>query len=247
MSCGIVFGSLGDVENDASLQPAPTSTLQTISIYYELDNVVFNYRPLMIALAARTMCLPIMLMCMWCLTSCAVTRDGVEHSSQRITKLSFRYQGEKTVEEERLKAFMSIRSGGVYSPKKLDDDLRSLYESGLVDDMKFYYERDGDGIHVIVEVTTPPRQRSVPFVGNTAFSDRALAVVTLKEKTKPIDMETVKAMRGRLVRHYKSYGYNDVKISVKSFRGGSPKPDDFMFMIAEGERLKKRVKISSSK
>ena len=54
-----------------------------------------------------------------------------------ITEISFNYRGPKTVPEQRLRNHMSVRVGQKYRTDAIDEDIASLYESGLVDDVSF--------------------------------------------------------------------------------------------------------------
>jgi outer membrane protein insertion porin family len=70
----------------------------------------------------------------------AVTSNAQEFEGKKVTSVSIRYKGARTVDEARLKGNMSVRAGQDYSASRLDDDVRSLYESGLVDDIRFLAE-----------------------------------------------------------------------------------------------------------
>ena len=72
-----------------------------------------------------------------------------------ISGITFRYRGPKTVDEQRLRDRMSVREGQKYSTEVIDDDIASLYESGLVDDVSFLGDpRGADSLILIVEVVT---------------------------------------------------------------------------------------------
>ena len=64
---------------------------------------------------------------------------------KKINSVTVRYNGPRTVDEARIRGYMSTRAGQKYSAARLDDDVRSLYESGLVDDIRFFAESAGGG------------------------------------------------------------------------------------------------------
>ena len=70
---------------------------------------------------------------------------------------------------------MTSKAGTKYRAENLDTDIKSLYESGLVDDVRFLAEPIGDSVKLIAEVTTRPGLGGVGFVGNAIFSDQKLA------------------------------------------------------------------------
>ena len=78
----------------------------------------------------------------------------------------------------RLRNLMTSKAGTPYRAENLDNDIKALYESGLVDDVRFLAEPVGDGVNLIAEVTTRPVLGGVGFVGNTIFTDQKLAKET---------------------------------------------------------------------
>ena len=82
----------------------------------------------------------------------AVTSSAQDFEGKNISSVAIRYSGAKTVDEARLRGHMAVRAGQKYSASRLDDDVRTLYESGLVDDVRFFVEPLGDSVKVIAEV-----------------------------------------------------------------------------------------------
>jgi len=92
-----------------------------------------------------------------------------------MSKVTIRYRGEKTVNEDVLRNQLRSKAGAPYRAENLDKDITALYESGLVDDVRFLAEPSGDSINLIAEVTTRPLRGGIGFIGNTIFSDQKLA------------------------------------------------------------------------
>ena len=126
-------------------------------------------RPPVLALALRRLLLTLL-----CVLPFGVAL-AQDFEGKTISEVAIRYRGPKTVSEARIRNFMTTRAGQKYSSEKLDEDIRNLYESGLVDDVRFLAEPAGAKVKLIAEVTTRPALGGVGFVGNTAFSDKKLA------------------------------------------------------------------------
>ena len=99
----------------------------------------------------------------------------VDFEGKNITKVEIKYRGTKTVDEAAIRNFLSTRAGQAYSTEKLDADIKKLYESGKVDDVRWLAEPEGDGVKLIAEVATRPAMTGVGFDGNSIFSDKKLA------------------------------------------------------------------------
>ena len=54
-----------------------------------------------------------------------------DFEGKTISEVSVRYRGAKTVDEARLRNLMATKAGTAYRAERLDNDIKSLFESGL--------------------------------------------------------------------------------------------------------------------
>lgn len=159
-----------------------------------------------------------------------------DFEGQKITDVSVRYRGAKTVDEARIRNLMSTKTGSLYRAERLDNDIKSLYESGLVDDVKFLAESNAGGVRVIADVLTRPALVGVGFVGNSVFSDQKLAKETkLKAGGALSDAQILEARRN-VEKYYQGYGYPDVSVSHRAQATGQAGMSDLIFVIDEGTK-----------
>ena len=124
--------------------------------------------------------------------SCASDPSGPATEGKQISRLTIHQEGSRSVDEARLRSHINSKEGSTYNSEQIDTDIKSLYESGLVDDIRFRAEPDGDKVEVIAVATLrPPFGPGVGFVGNSMFSDQMLARVT---QIKPGDKATPKTL-----------------------------------------------------
>jgi outer membrane protein insertion porin family len=149
--------------------------------------------------------------------------------------VAIRYRGAKTISEDALRNQMTSKAGSPYRTENLDKDIAALYESGLVDDVRFLAEPVGDNsVKLIAEVTTRPMRGGVGFVGNTVFSDQKLAKETkLKPRGVMSDAEILEARRN-IEKYYRGYGYPDVTVTHRIQGTGNEGVADLIFVIEEG-------------
>ena len=74
--------------------------------------------------------------------------EANQFEGKTVRSVSIRYRGAKTVAEARLRTHMAVAAGKKYSQTVLDEDIRTLYSSGLVDDVKFYAKNVEGGVEV---------------------------------------------------------------------------------------------------
>lgn len=153
-----------------------------------------------------------------------------------ISSVEIRYVGSKTINEEVLRNQMSSKAGTVYMAENLDKDITALYESGMVDDVRFLAEPEGEQVKLVAEVTTRPVRDGVGFVGNTIFSDEKLAKESkLRVSGIMSDAEILEAIRN-LEKYYNGYGYPDVIISHEVRPTDREGHADLVFVIDEGTK-----------
>lgn len=173
------------------------------------------------------------------LASCA---PSPQFEGKKISTVEMRFIGKHTVDETRLRKLMKSQPGTPYSEARLDNDIRTLYESGLIDDMAFSAKPDGDAVRVIATVETSP-DLAMPFSisGNHAIHSESLVRETGLRKNTPITPRTMEQARRRLETFYHRQGYPDAKVHItystkNEHRGVPPVTDDYRFLIEEGER-----------
>lgn len=157
-----------------------------------------------------------------------------DFEGKNISEVAIRYNGARTVDEGRLRSHMSTTAGQPYRTEKLDNDIKSLYESGLVDDVRFLAEPTGDSVKLIAEVTTRSQFVAIGFVGNTVFSDSKLARESKLKAGGVLSDSIILEGKRNLEKYYQGYGYPDVIISHRlqpSAQGGG---SDLIYVIEEG-------------
>ncbi len=168
------------------------------------------------------------------LAATSVKAQDIE--GKNVSEVAVRYNGAATVDEARIRNFISTRAGETYRTEKVDNDIKSLYESGLVTDVRVLAEPAGAALKVIYEVTTRPDVNAVGFAGNTVFSDQKLAKET---KLKPGAMasdEAILSARRNIEAYYRGYGYPDVTVTHRIQPSESGSGTELILMVDEGAK-----------
>ena len=157
-----------------------------------------------------------------------------------ISNIVFKYRGPKTVSEDRLRNFMSTKAGAKFDPDLLDQDIKRLYETGLVDDVRFLAEPAGESLTLIAEVVTRPVLGGVGFVGQTVFSEKKLANVTELQRGGTLSDVEILAARRNIEEHYRGFGYPDVLVTHRLQETERAGVSDLIFVIDEGAKSEVR-------
>ena len=166
----------------------------------------------------------------------AGTLHAQDFEGKNISEVTIRYRGAKTVDEDRLRNLMASKAGTTYRAESLDNDIKSLYESGLVDDVRFLAEPVGGSVKLIAEVTTRPGLGGVGFVGNTIFTDQKLAKESKMKAGGELSDEQILEARRNIEKYYQGYGYPDVTVTHRTQATGQEGLSDLIFVIDEGAK-----------
>lgn len=160
-----------------------------------------------------------------------------DFEGKTISSVDVRYIGAKTVDEARIRNLLSSKAGSAYSAEKLDADVKALFESGLVDDVRFLAEEvDGNKVKLIAEVTTRAEYVAIGFVGNTIFSDTKLAKETKLKSRGILSDATILEARRNIEKYYLGYGYPDVSVDHRIQPTAQVGKADLVFVIDEGAK-----------
>ncbi|MCX6877448.1 MAG: hypothetical protein NTW21_27105 [Verrucomicrobia bacterium] len=142
----------------------------------------------------------------------AAAIEEQDFEGKSITGLEIRYIGAKTVDEARIRNLVSSKAGSAYSAEKLDADVKALFMSGLVDDVRFLAEGVNGQVKLIAEVTTRGEYVALQFLGNTLYSDQKLAKETKLPSRGILSDDNIVAARNNLENYYRERGYPDVRV-----------------------------------
>ena len=149
---------------------------------------------------------------------------------------AIRVEGNKRVEPETIRAYLTFAPGDSYDPAQIDELLKVLFATGLFQDVRI--RRDG-GTIVVVVVENPIVSR-VAFEGNREVDDDALiAEVQLKSRA-VYTRARVQADVQRILNVYRRQGLYGAQVDPKIINLDTNRID-VVFEISEGPATKVRA------
>ncbi|MBV8143064.1 MAG: outer membrane protein assembly factor BamA, partial [Verrucomicrobia bacterium] len=153
-----------------------------------------------------------------------------------VRQIEIQYAGPATLSRQRILSNMKTTVGQPYSEQTVEDDVRSLYATGLVTNVRIYGEPLPDGVKVIVVVQTRVTLSEIMIQGNTVVKTKRLRrELNLKTGT-PLDEQALETGRQKLVELYQKRGYPDAdvqyKVDVNEDRGTAR----VTYAISEGQK-----------
>jgi outer membrane protein insertion porin family len=163
-------------------------------------------------------------------------QPGQRQQSPIVRQIEIQYAGPATLSRQRILSNMKTTVGQPYSELTVEDDVRSLYATGLVTNVRIYGEPLPDGVKVIVVVQTRVTLTEVIIQGNQIVKAKRLRrELNLKTGT-PLDEQALETARQKLVELYQKRGYPDTdvqyKVAVNEDRGTA----SVTFAVSEGQK-----------
>ncbi len=176
-----------------------------------------------------------------------------QNKAPNVVEIEVQYAGAATVAKDRLLANMRTRVGQPYSEQTVEEDIRNLYATGSVVNVRIFGEPKGDGVKVIVVLQAKARVTAVEIQGVQQFK---LSRIRDKIGVKPGDTASEAALeadRQKILEYYASKGFTDVQVSYKLDSNDSLGTARVFYTVTEGGktaiktvRFEGNSKISSS-
>ena len=157
---------------------------------------------------------------------------------KKVSKVSFRYTGERTVPDDRLADIVQTRAGSTYSSTRVNADLERLIERGMVSpDTRVSVQPHGESVDVIFEVTASQALAGVGFTGIHEFSERDLREECKLETGRVINDKSLSAARAAIIKAYQEAGYPDTRVSWRAVPTANGAYKDVVFDVVEGRKI----------
>ncbi|MEM1441536.1 MAG: outer membrane protein assembly factor BamA [Verrucomicrobiota bacterium] len=151
-----------------------------------------------------------------------------------IKAIDVQYVGNQTVSPDRIRSHMGSSVGDAVSLAQVDEDVKNLYASGDVENVRILSENVSGGVKLIVVVQTRAVYGGVQFVGNTLIDSSKLKKKVELKVNRPIDESALKTAREEIQEMYRKKGFSEATVT---YRIGAPTSEGYstvVFNINEG-------------
>ena len=153
-----------------------------------------------------------------------------------IRSVEIQYVGPQTISRERVTAQIRTKAGQAYSESLAEQDIRALYATGGVQNVRIFAEPEGDGVKVIVVLQTRSVVNEIEIAGAQRISAKKLRKNIALKINAPLSEEELEKGRQKIIDAYQAKGFTniDVKFHVETdeTRGTSR----VIYTINEGEK-----------
>ncbi len=132
-----------------------------------------------------------------------------------IRSMDVQYAGPATISKERILAQMRTKIGQRYSNEILQEDIKALYKTGYIRNVRIFAQPEGDGVKVIVAVQTRSIIREIEITGADHVSPKRLRKEIKVRLNQAVDEQQLEDARQKIIDIYQGKGFTDVSVQFR--------------------------------
>ncbi len=146
------------------------------------------------------------------------------------------YTGPQNVSRARILSQMRTAVGQPYSNTTIEEDIRALYASGQVQNVRIFGQPVTDGVKVIVVIQTRSIVTEIAIDGAQRVDPRKLRKQIDLKIGGPIGEEKLAEARQKIIDIYQARGFTDVNVQVHVENATKPGTSRVVYTVNEGTR-----------
>lgn len=153
-----------------------------------------------------------------------------------IKQIDVEFVGPETISKDRVLANLATQVGQPYSERTVEEDIRSLYATGTLANVRIFGEPMDDGVKVTVLLQGRPVVSEVIIEGASAISVNRIRREIAIKPGNSVSEEAIEDDRRKILKLYEDRNFSDVDVQYKI----EDLPDNkarVVFAITEGPRL----------
>ena len=154
--------------------------------------------------------------------TCAVLFTPASASGQQappeaptVRAIDVQYSGPATVSKDAIIAQLRTAVGKPYSDATVEDDIRNLYKTGVIQNVRIFAQPQEDGVKVIVAVQTRQVLRELVIDGAHRVSAKKLRKEITVKLNAPVNEDDLQKARQKIIDRYQSKGFTDVDVDFR--------------------------------
>jgi outer membrane protein insertion porin family len=149
----------------------------------------------------------------------AMSAHGQSQQEQQgpptVLSIDVRYSGPAKVSKEKILAQMQTKIGQPYSNSVVEQDIRSLYQTGAVLNVRIFAEPEAGGVNVIVAIQTRSIIREIEIQGANRISAKKIRKKLKIKINSAVNEEELEKSRQDVIEMYQGSGFNDIDVKTR--------------------------------
>jgi len=142
--------------------------------------------------------------------------NGAPVTAPVVRSIEVQYAGASTVSKEKILANMRTRVGRPYSEQVVEEDIRNLYATGNISNVRIFGEPLKDGVKVIVVVQSKGQITEVTLVGVQQLKTTRIRKEISAKPGDTLNEANLQADKEKISKYYADKGFTEADVSYKT-------------------------------
>jgi outer membrane protein insertion porin family len=151
-----------------------------------------------------------------------------------VRSIAIQYVGPETISRQRVMANLKTKVGDSYSERAAEEDVRALFATGDVTNVRIFAEPEGDGVRVIVVVQGSATVTEILIEGAESVSTNRLRREVTFEVGDRLSEEQVEKSRRAMIDLYQDRNFSGVGITTRIDTNDRTGDSRVIFRVDEG-------------
>jgi outer membrane protein insertion porin family len=153
-----------------------------------------------------------------------------------VRQIDIQYAGPATLSREKILANMRTAVGKPYSEQAIEDDIRALYATGSVTNVRIFGEPIADGVRVVVVIQSKANITAINFVGNSTVTVKRLRRIISTKPGQTLNEANLEQDRQKILDEYANHGYSETDVKYHTDVNDQTGAATVTFTITEGTK-----------
>jgi outer membrane protein insertion porin family len=154
-----------------------------------------------------------------------------------VKDIEVQYAGPASIAKEKVLANMRTRVGKPYDDKVVEEDIRNLYGTGSVTNVRIFGETQGDGVKVIVVIMAKASISEVIVNGAEKVKPSRVRKEITAKVGDPLNESALEADRQKLITYYSDKGFGEIDVQYVVEADEAKGTARVIFNINEGGKI----------
>ncbi|HTG43000.1 MAG TPA: outer membrane protein assembly factor BamA [Verrucomicrobiae bacterium] len=153
-----------------------------------------------------------------------------------ISSVEVEYVGPATISREKVLAQIRTKPGRPYSESLVEQDIKALYQTGTVQNVRIFGKVDGDKVKVMVVLQTRSLVNEIEIVGAERIPAKKLRKSIALKINGPLSEEELEKAREKIIETYQGKGFTDIDVKYKVDTDETHGTSRVIYTITEGAK-----------
>jgi len=153
-----------------------------------------------------------------------------------ISSIEVEYVGPQTISKERVLAQLRTKPGQPYSESLVEQDIRALYATGTVQNVRIFGQADGERVKVMVVLQTRSLVNQIEISGAERISAKVLRKRIALKINGRLSEQDLEEGRQKIIETYQAKGFTDVDVKFHIDTDEARGTSRVVYTITEGTK-----------